>query len=317
MKKLLTILGISLLFVSISVSTAFAEIIYNEATNTYISTSEEDGVLCVGGTVYKDEDTMYGLSLEDGLYLENIVPTDENILNEPDVAITNKLNSPIQSKNIKQDSTSSVYTYNYTPENSRFVFKWDAADRSNVSTVNIEIVNINTGETIARGYNLDPDQSYKTIVDVTNTPLKLMLTSNSPQKGEAELTMSSTNSKEAEASELDFTQSISDPILLRMETGLVPVNIDGNQGKKLDSYKMVGSGVHYLKTTFSSSTNNMATINIRYDIAGVNMGYTMNLALKSYFMPVVSFGTGTTIDIILSTNSNSGKATLNYVEAGY
>jgi len=74
MKKVISLLLIMTMILSLS-SLTYADIIYNEETDTYISTSIEDGVLAFGGTVYHPDGTIYGQSKGDGRYLENMIPS--------------------------------------------------------------------------------------------------------------------------------------------------------------------------------------------------------------------------------------------------
>lgn len=319
MKKLLTTLALSLLVIFGSVNIGFAAVIYDETTDRYVSTSEEDGVLSFGGTVFKADGTMYGLSEEDGQYLENIVPTDDKGVTTTVISVTGELNRPILNKDEAEGNALSIF--NYTPEYSRVVFGWNDVDKNNIGTINIDIMNIETGKVIARGYNLTADRLYKVTENVKYIPLQIRITSKSLQRGQIQLEMGSSASKEAE--NRDLVSPLDIPVNTCVVTGMVPKNINGNQGQILASYTIVGTGNpqgqghRVLKTHFDGSTNNMATINIGYEHNGSAYEYGLNIALGSYLNGQTSFGVGSNIDIRLSTNSNSGKATLRFREAGY
>ncbi len=299
------------------VSVSNAVVFYNEETDMYFSTSESDGTLAFNGTVFNEDGSIYGTNPEDGRYLENIVPTDENELNT------------IQPHNVLERSgVASTYSYFYTPEENYVIFMLSNDIRTSDTEMLIEIIDSSTGNVVARGSKLEVNRPYKVTAEVKDTPLQINIGLNSTLRFVPDLSVSCSDSKIAEITVDDLSNSkfsvaeyentdnptqfaVTPPIRYTIDQK-VPVNLNGNQGKKLLTLlaptRLNQITTYYVgsSSTFGGSlTNYMTTINLAYRSYLENVSSTMYLRVGKTFQFEHFLVAGETLDFYMSTNSTS------------
>lgn len=277
----------------------FAEIYYDSNTCTYESSNETDGILCVNSEIENIESF---IEKNNTLYMENIVPTDENINNE-------------DSKKQLIDNVGKVIFFKSSYL--RPIFKYVSSS----GEYDIKILDKSSNKIIAIGKNLKSNKCYKLTFDCDAKDIEFSVEDKSQYMyknlnkdtslNKSYLVVGSTNSKQAE------TPKNTNIIQYRsFFTGYVPKNIDGNQGRIMESHTMEFTAM--LATYFLSSTNDMSSVNITYNYDGNPIGYYgRNIPVGSRFKPSITFGSGFDVDIIMSTNSNSGEAEISVREQGY
>ncbi len=117
-----------------------------------VSVDNMDETISIGGTITHNDGSLYGTKLFDGTYLENILPLNNNSLN---IKATNKKsafnNYTDRSLAINKTENSIIVT----PNSEDIIIKWnDNKKRLFYSDINIEFIDMETGEIIARGFKL-------------------------------------------------------------------------------------------------------------------------------------------------------------------
>lgn len=308
-RKIIALLTCAILLSVFSLDTN-AAVFYNETTGRYISTSGEDGCLAFGGTVYNPDGTIKG-SDGQGRYLENMVPTITPIKNEKEISVELGLASRgKESGRIEFSATKCEVPI--TLDGEFLVFQWSADKSNSDKTLNAEIIDSETNQVLARGYNLSSGISYKTVVNAKEKSLKVLFTTKERSLQSIELTIGCTDSKEAQ----EVQAYVAPSLITRTHyttSSNVPYNINGNQGQILASHTVTGTLARYLRVEFDDSTNGMDLLNIAYYMGGVDLGYyDMNMEMGDTYKPAMRFGGGQTVQFKMSTNSsNQGKATIN------
>ena len=268
MKKFFTAIIFCFIMTCAIVGSASATVVYDEGTNRYFSTSEEDGMICFNSTALTKDEIAAGDLEDEGRYLENLIPTDEDLMGtavDASDAMTR---------------ANSKYSFNYTPDNERLMLQWNS---SASDSINVEVMDAQTGEVIARGYNLNANQSYKSAFDVSGRELCITVSTNALARG-ANLEIGSSNSKRAEDSTFSNGQKTENTLLPSPRVGgtikssSVPRNIDGNQGKIIGNYTTKNGHVE-LYTVFSSSSDKMTSINLAWEFEGIDIATEMNISL--------------------------------------
>lgn len=303
MKKIMLFATLSAAMILGSGGTAFAAVVFNTETEQYYSTDEDDGIICFSSLIQMEDDYR-DTNMK---CLENLVPTEENLSLE--------IAEAEASENVAEES-SLVKVYQFVPENDFVVFSLNNHGLEGDYVYHVDVTNSETGEVIAKGTNISINKVYKAIKVTSDVAIQIEITSDFALLEGTEFQLGSTDSKQAE-SNTEVDEIISTP-RASVETGLVPKNIDGTQGKIMESYTMETTGHKRLRTRFMESTNGMKTVNMAYEIDGENLtaDKRYNIPLKDSLglLSVASFGNGYVIDVRMSTNSTSGKATLNFGE---
>jgi hypothetical protein len=315
-----SILALVLVLVFFLVSSTVNATNLNVNKNLFNSTSESDGTIAIGCTVYNEDGTVYGTEPGDGKYLENIVP--QSILSMSEESKKNILNP---SNIIIQKAAKT--NVKYKPSNKNLAIRWKNLSKINNTYVDVNIINSETGKVIARGYNLNADENYITANNVQQIPLEIEVLSKSDETS-MELCLSSTDNnlnvgedsvKSTLQSNLMTTSSpmiASSPMIVvypptRYITGAVPKNIDGNQGTILINHIVKGdSGSRVPHSKYISGTNNMTSVNMALVYAGIPVSYVLNLGIGHEVDWNITVGVGDSVSLKMSTNSNSGNATV-------
>ncbi len=322
MKKVLNILVILIISMVPNISMANN---YDTIRDLHVSTSEEDGTIAIGCTAYNEDGTIYGTAFGDGKYLENIIPADfVGIKGVSEKHEKHTVDFAIGSIPNKTEKHTEINVFEYLPKNQSLVIKWNNLSKNDITTIDVNISNSITGETIARGYNLDVNEIYVTAYNVQGIPLKIEVLNNGSQKGFIELTLSSAKNKSAIELKNDRIGSTevtskSSVKTTTYNTSTVPKNIDGNQGSFLIKHRVKGDdrGHRVPHSRFVSGTNNMSTVNMALYYYEMQISYIMNLRKGKSVNWNTSIGVGDYIDIKMSTNSNQGKATIDMIDAFY
>lgn len=313
MKRLLGMVMATALVLS-NVQGVYANVVYNEETDSYFSTDIEDGTIAINGSVYDAEDNFYGMLDTTKKYLENIVPTDDDSFLYDDKIKTKKLVG-FDNTGKKIKFSENTYTYTYTPKNEYLVLKWDKTDKEDIDVLNVAIKIAGTDDFVAYGINLEPDKQYKVVSDFRDVDLEIFVTTNYKVKGKAVLELGSSNNKLAEyydsynsghLPEYD-NESIKNTRTVDYWTSFdVPKNIDGNQGRVANTiYNSLGG----IASTFKDSDTSMDEINLSISREGSNyiLASFMNMYIgERHYSHHLGEGH---YDIRVSTNSNvNGKA---------
>lgn len=299
------------------VSVANAAVFYNEETDMYVSTSESDGTLAFNVSVFNEDETISGTH-DDIRYLENIVPTDDvNFVQDNHIA----------SRSSVVDLNDSMYTYHVTPVNDFLCFEWENLSRVNTGLVDVVIQNVETGEVIARGTNLESGKTFKTTAEVKGIPLEIILISDDKSRSTPVIQIGSSTSKQAESHDEHeiFQQSFPQidsrslslfKIGIEQTTNNIPRNLTGNEGKEMFYYD-IGSSNRFLKARFNGSTSNMDTINMVLKCDNIQLGYAFNMK-KNDFITTMRVSGFSKITATLSTNSSiSGQANIESILSAF
>lgn len=304
------------LLLSVCLGSASAVVFYVEETGTYSSNDEADGTLSFQ---YSDTAAIaYELSgyLEDKewRYLENLVPTDDLVETDNPVYFSNV---PV-ALNEMDRSMLSQYTYDYTPTEDRLMFRWDAVD---ADTINVEVMDVASGDIIARGYHLAAGQAFKSSVNVAGRQLRIFVTSDSIRRNAIQLSFSSSDSAAAEtfvpaaAYDMPDNDAIENQIAVAASdkyfdkksftSSKVPKNVDGTQGKIIGQYTPGGKGSCIIHVQFTKTTDGMKSVNVALLIDTVDVAWE-TLNLREWYNTSIA-GTKEEYNVRVSTNSATGK----------
>lgn len=315
MKKIMKKASAIIILVSLLLSnSAFAG---NTASENIIinSISEEDGTIAIGCTVYNENGTIYGTLKDDGRYLENLIPM--ALLNTTEKMI---LSTEWQSKTITINGNNGIFKSGDITSNN-FMINWENISKVKTDFIDVNIVKSETGEIVARGYKLNSEDKYLIINNMQNGPYRVEVI-NLPSDSIIELSLSNmdinlSNTHYMLSSGLD-SRLLANIVTTRYTTSTVPKNIDGNQGQFLISHTVKGDSGHRVPhSKYVSGTNNMTSVNMAVYYAGINYGLAMNVTAGSEIGWNVSIGIGDSINVKMSTNSNSGIATVDMIDALY
>jgi len=201
------------------------------------------------------------------------------------------------------------------------MINWENISKVKTDFIDVNIVSSETGEIVARGYKLNSEDKYLIINNMQNGPYRVEVI-NLPSDSIIELSLSNmdinlNNTHYMLSSEMD-SRLFANIVTTRYTTSTVPKNIDGNQGQFLISHTVKGDSGHRVPhSKYVSGTNNMTSVNMAVYYAGINYALAMNVAAGSEIDWNVSIGIGDSINVKMSTNSNSGITTVDMIDALY
>lgn len=285
-----------------------------------INVKESDGTIAIGCTVYNEDGSLYGTKPGDGIYLENIIPKKCLTVKE----LTRKENTKCEKVVLSDTGKKNLH---YEPEDKNLVVRFSKNTMRANPDIDISVINAQTGKVIARGFNLKSEEDYVIAQNLERVPLVVEISSQSKSSPiemklySAENLINSSGNRDIsfnnDLAKVQSNSSLSDRGSKTYTTGLVPKNVNGQQGEIMFSHTIASTNNNVCpRTKYVSGSNDMKKVNFQI-LYGDTKPAVMNISVGKTVDWNFTIANGKTVDMKMSTNSNSGKAKVKMIDYVY